>query len=308
MGWRGPPPPFYPSAEHTLEDRNAVSAVLEGKLYITNFRGAESLDELRKIGCTHIAAVGSEFLDNKENAAANQLGIKFWNHDITDDEEEQASMAATLKSAAGFIAKALKRRKSCVLVHCAAGISRSATVVLGYLVLHQKHSLRDAFARLYASRSIIWPNDGFMRALIELEAKLRGKPTISMNEYESWGEYDGPEEELAAELSSLSAAEPSMSRHRGLNKQERKAQAKLATEEAQRPRRPDSRAVEGAAAQDPSISMASHPRAQPGDREHPESSGRLRHEAQQKPTGSGGRQPHPQLAAGLTQIHPHTHR
>jgi len=232
MGWRGPPPPFYPSAEHTLEDRNAVSAVLEGKLYITNFRGAESLDELRKIGCTHIAAVGSEFLDNKENAAANQLGIKFWNHDITDDEEEQASMAATLKSAAGFIAKALKRRKSCVLVHCAAGISRSATVVLGYLVLHQKHSLRDAFARLYASRSIIWPNDGFMRALIELEAKLRGKPTISMNEYESWGEYDGPEEELAAELSSLSAAEPSMSRHRGLNKQERKAQAKLATEEA----------------------------------------------------------------------------
>lgn len=183
-GWRGSPPPFYPAADHTSEERCELSVVIPSKLFITNFRGAESIDELKRIGCTHIAAVGTEFMHNQENHAATALKIKFWNKDITDDEEQGASMGASLKSAARFIKKALKKKHGCVLVHCAAGISRSASVVLGYLVLHGGKSLREAFAHLLQCRPCIWPNEGFMSALIDLEKAERGKATITAAEYE----------------------------------------------------------------------------------------------------------------------------
>ena len=68
-------------------------------------------------------------------------------------------MGAALRGAASFIKKALARKTGVVVVHCAAGISRSATVVLGYLLLHCKRSLRDAFAHVMERRPCIWPNE-----------------------------------------------------------------------------------------------------------------------------------------------------
>lgn len=239
MPWNGPPPPFYPSAEHSPEERGQLNAVIDAQLYLTNYRGAENLEALKAVGCTHIAAVGSEFLDNKDNRAASALKARFWNCDITDDEEQADSMAEALRTAAGFIHKALKKKKNCVVVHCAAGVSRSSTIVLGYLMLHTDRSLRDAFAHVIACRPCIWPNDGFMRALVRLEMQLRGGlPSLTLEEYEHWGDYDGPAEESATEReeSMANGHEESLSQisssRRGLSKQERRRRAVLATEEA----------------------------------------------------------------------------
>lgn len=196
MGWTGEPPPFFPSADTTASERDELSEILPKRLYLTNFRGAESLDGLKRIKCTHIAAVGAEFLENTDNHAASELKVRFWNKDVTDDEEEGNNMGASLRDAALFIHKALKSKRNCVLVHCAAGISRSATVVLGYLILHEKMSLREGFALVHKKRPCIWPNEGFMAALIKLEAEKRGgKMSLSSDEYERWGDYDGPEVE-----------------------------------------------------------------------------------------------------------------
>ena len=46
----------------------------------------------------------------------------------------------------------------------------------------------------------MWPNEGFIAALIELEKKLnKGKATMTVEEYEHWGDYDGPAEDLGEE-------------------------------------------------------------------------------------------------------------
>jgi protein-tyrosine phosphatase len=50
-----------------------------------------------------------------------------------------------------------------VLVHCAAGVSRSSSTVIAYLMRKQKMSFNDAFMFVKKRRSVICPNYGFQR-------------------------------------------------------------------------------------------------------------------------------------------------
>ena len=137
-----------------------------------------------EFGVTHIAAIGEEFVDD------TAPGIAYFHHDISDDDFEGTKMAENLRTAAAFVNDAISGGGRC-LVHCAAGISRSATVVLAYRVLYGKLTLRAAFAELYGCRKCIWPNDGFMEALIALERDVfKGVATIELDQYVQWGEYD----------------------------------------------------------------------------------------------------------------------
>ncbi|XP_052412730.1 dual specificity protein phosphatase 18 [Carassius gibelio] len=67
-----------------------------------------------------------------------------------------------------------------VLLHCNAGVSRSATLCLAYLMKHRHLTLAEAHALLKSLRPIVRPNSGFWRQLIEYEHKLHGKNTVSM--------------------------------------------------------------------------------------------------------------------------------
>lgn len=60
-----------------------------------------------------------------------------------------------------------------VLVHCVVGVSRSATLVLAYLMLHQQLSLQQAIITV-RERRWIFPNRGFLRQLCQLDQQLRG--------------------------------------------------------------------------------------------------------------------------------------
>lgn len=61
-----------------------------------------------------------------------------------------------------------------VLVHCHVGVSRSATLVLAYLMLKQNLTLVEAICAVKESRGVI-PNRGFLRQLIKLDEQLFGK-------------------------------------------------------------------------------------------------------------------------------------
>ncbi|CAF0908489.1 unnamed protein product [Adineta steineri] len=65
------------------------------------------------------------------------------------------------------------------LVHCYVGRSRSASIILAYLMKYQQMSLREAFYYLRSRRHIIGPNFGFIKQLISYERSLTGYTTVS---------------------------------------------------------------------------------------------------------------------------------
>ncbi|XP_067843790.1 dual specificity protein phosphatase 19 [Heptranchias perlo] len=63
-----------------------------------------------------------------------------------------------------FIEQA-KAQNGVVLVHCNAGVSRSASVVIGYLMCIYGLSFKDAFSVVKNARQVTNPNPGFMEQL-----------------------------------------------------------------------------------------------------------------------------------------------
>ncbi|CAI7826844.1 unnamed protein product [Closterium sp. NIES-54] len=59
--------------------------------------------------------------------------------------------------------------------YCFTGMSRSATVVIAYLMARKGLSFQEAFAHVKRCRPIAQPNYGFMRQLEKFEAYLRSE-------------------------------------------------------------------------------------------------------------------------------------
>lgn len=59
-----------------------------------------------------------------------------------------------------------------VVVHCLAGVSRSCSIVLAYLVKHRGMTLHDAFKFVRKRRSVVRPNYGFFEQLIAFEKEV----------------------------------------------------------------------------------------------------------------------------------------
>ncbi|XP_043272241.1 dual specificity protein phosphatase 19-like [Venturia canescens] len=52
-----------------------------------------------------------------------------------------------------------------ILVHCNAGVSRSATIVIAYLMATENFKYEEAYERVKSLRTCIRPNDGFVKQL-----------------------------------------------------------------------------------------------------------------------------------------------
>ncbi|KAL3883751.1 hypothetical protein ACJMK2_029985 [Sinanodonta woodiana] len=66
------------------------------------------------------------------------------------------------------------------LVHCMAGVSRSATLCIAYMMKYKRMSLKQAYDYIKKRRPVIRPNTGFWRQLIEFERRLFGSTSVKM--------------------------------------------------------------------------------------------------------------------------------
>jgi len=87
-------------------------------------------------------------------------------------DSPDADIGAYLPRATEQLHAALSAPNSAVFVHCQAGISRSSTVVLGYLMRYRGMMLDDALLLCRRKRPVVFPNPGFLFALRELEEEV----------------------------------------------------------------------------------------------------------------------------------------
>lgn len=70
------------------------------------------------------------------------------------------------------------RENGCgVLVHCLAGISRSVTVTVAYLMQKEQMTLNQAYDHVKRCKPNISPNFNFMGQLLDFEKSLSGNNT-----------------------------------------------------------------------------------------------------------------------------------
>lgn len=132
---------------------------------------------LKSIGITHVlnAAQGREKNCGQVNTAPGfylQSGIKFLGVPAFDNIVFR--IYPYFDEAAQFIEEALKS-KGKVLVHCRAGISRSATLVCAFLMIKRGMTAQEAVRTVRKHREII-PNDGFLQQLCDLNDRLKRNP------------------------------------------------------------------------------------------------------------------------------------
>nr|XP_002763843.2 dual specificity protein phosphatase 21-like [Callithrix jacchus] len=74
----------------------------------------------------------------------------------------------------------VEMRQGRTLLHCVAGVSRSASLCLAYLMKYHSMSLLGAYRWTKSCRPIIRPNNGFWEQLILYEFKLFNNNTVRM--------------------------------------------------------------------------------------------------------------------------------
>lgn len=99
-----------------------------------------------------------------------------WHRLVIDDNPEE-KISEHFFSVHKIISQAVSENKN-VVVHCAAGMSRSPTLVIAYLMIENRWNYEEAISFVRKRREIIDPNVGFIKQLKGLEYKLKKYSTI----------------------------------------------------------------------------------------------------------------------------------
>ncbi len=100
-------------------------------------------------------------------------------YQIRLDDTPHARLGAHFDKVADRI-YATKNKGGRTLVHCVAGVSRSSSICIAYLMKYHRISLLHAYNYVKSRRSVIRPNVGFFRQLIDYEKKLFGSASVKM--------------------------------------------------------------------------------------------------------------------------------
>ena len=134
------------------------------ELFIGNLYDAKDFNLLKKKGITHILCAAGELKPNFPNE------FEYLTLNGASDHEDY-NLSKDFDRAADFINKGVKQGGK-VLVHCAAGISRSTSCMMAYLMKHRGMKLLDAYKLCKSGRAIVNPNEGFKRQLEGYEKSL----------------------------------------------------------------------------------------------------------------------------------------
>ncbi|GCC20179.1 dual specificity protein phosphatase 10-like [Chiloscyllium punctatum] len=159
----------YGECEGTLpltpDIENAELSPILPFLYLGNEHDAQDLVRLRQLNVGYVINVTTHL-----PLYHAQTGTVHYKRLPATDNSKQ-NLRQYFEEAFEFIEEAHQCGKG-VLIHCQAGVSRSATLVIAYLMKHTLMTMTDAYKYVKGKRPIISPNLNFMGQLLEFEMDL----------------------------------------------------------------------------------------------------------------------------------------
>ncbi|XP_012166941.1 dual specificity protein phosphatase 15 [Bombus affinis] len=138
---------------------NGMNKVLPG-LYIGNYHDSKDADQLERFEITHILAI--------HDTARRLHSDKHYLCILAADSPDQ-NLSQYFSLCNDFI-HAARLRGGNVLIHCLAGMSRSVTVAVAYIMSTTNLSWKEALKVVRVGRSIANPNVGFQQQLKDFES------------------------------------------------------------------------------------------------------------------------------------------
>ena len=126
---------------------------IKDNLFLGNKGHAEDLEHLCELGVNVVVQISDAPRQPPFPEYFVYLPLVF-----ADDDEQEVMRYCEVGAA--LIASNIKTR--CIFVHCNGGISRSATIVIAYLMLFEDLSFDDALDFVQSKRACVSPNDGFV--------------------------------------------------------------------------------------------------------------------------------------------------
>uniref|UniRef100_A0A915CSJ6 Dual specificity protein phosphatase 19 n=1 Tax=Ditylenchus dipsaci TaxID=166011 RepID=A0A915CSJ6_9BILA len=150
-----------------------VAEVSKG-IFLSSQDVAQELPLLKRHGITHIVNVATAV---KIFFPKQFVYLQFKALDCPTQDLSQYFNEATL-----FMRKAVEQGGNC-LVHCNAGISRSSTLCIVYIMVTENKRLSEALQQVKSVRPVARPNEGFMRQLEQFEKGLNyfGRDVLDIN-------------------------------------------------------------------------------------------------------------------------------
>lgn len=155
-----------------------LPAKITKRVFLGCSKSATNEKWLHDNSITHVLNVANECMIQED--LYNKLGISWMHLKMNDSVKPSKNrLQEYMYEAIDFI-DAANCSKGRILVHCSAGVSRSPTIVAIYLMKHKKIKLLKALTRLREKRAIIYPNKGFFKQLVQIEANLFRKNSITL--------------------------------------------------------------------------------------------------------------------------------
>ncbi|KAL6099051.1 dusp10 [Pungitius sinensis] len=169
--------PLSSSLPASLSDETAMSPDAENAvvspilpfLFLGNERDAQDLDLLLRLNIGFVVNVTTHLPLYHVNS-----GLRYKRLPATDNSKQ--NLRQYFEEVFEFIEEAYQSGQG-VLVHCQAGVSRSATIVIAYLMKHTLMTMTDAYKYVRSRRPVVSPNLNFMGQLLEFERDLNSGVT-----------------------------------------------------------------------------------------------------------------------------------
>lgn len=146
-----------------------MSEIIHGKLLLGDMFDANNATLLKNHNVTCVICVAKNIVVRPNS------DVKIYNYELEDTCD--CDISVYFDEISDIIHK-----EKIVLVNCAAGISRSSTIVIAYIMKYYKLNLKHAFLHVQNRRRQICPNKNFLRCLFDYETKLYGKNGATWDE------------------------------------------------------------------------------------------------------------------------------